>query len=186
MLCSACGPPTVQSPRKYPFHPLAPHVSTPLASLDKQTQRASPQLQTQHLSFSLRSMQNVRLRKTRPWDGSPIRYPDPAIEILDERFQKYAIGNAAVERLCTGLRWGEGALFGLGMRVACSSAIFPTIASCAGAKAMVVSMFFDLRPITAMGTPRDRAGRLVSCEHGHAPRDPHRIRRVYHRSHRPF
>ena len=46
--------------------------------------------------------------KTRPWDGSPVPYPDPAIEILDTRFEKYAIGNAAVERLCTGLRWGEG------------------------------------------------------------------------------
>ena len=45
--------------------------------------------------------------KTRPWDGSPVPYPDPAIEILDTRFEKYAIGNAAVERLCTGLRWGR-------------------------------------------------------------------------------
>ena len=26
-------------------------------------------------------------------------YPDPAIEVLDKRFSKYKIGNAAVERL---------------------------------------------------------------------------------------
>ena len=41
------------------------------------------------------------------WEPSPI-YPDPSIEILDPRFLKYRLFNAAVERLATGLRWGEG------------------------------------------------------------------------------
>ncbi|MEI7466792.1 MAG: SMP-30/gluconolactonase/LRE family protein, partial [Chloroflexota bacterium] len=36
------------------------------------------------------------------------RYPDPAIEILDPRFAKMRLGNAAVEQLCTGFRWAEG------------------------------------------------------------------------------
>ena len=30
---------------------------------------------------------------------SPVVYPDPAIELVDPRFAKYKIGNAAVERL---------------------------------------------------------------------------------------
>src|SRR5260370_30095903 len=39
---------------------------------------------------------------------SPVVYPDPAIEVLDPRFAKYKVGNAAVERLYTGTRWSEG------------------------------------------------------------------------------
>jgi gluconolactonase len=35
-------------------------------------------------------------------------YPDPAVEVLDPRFLKYRITNAAVERLATGMRFGEG------------------------------------------------------------------------------
>jgi len=36
------------------------------------------------------------------------RYPDPAIEIVDQRLAKYRQGNAAIERLYTGARWAEG------------------------------------------------------------------------------
>src|SRR5260370_397532 len=39
---------------------------------------------------------------------TPVVYPDPAIEVLDPRFAKYKVGNAAVERLYTGTRWSEG------------------------------------------------------------------------------
>ncbi|WP_407947510.1 SMP-30/gluconolactonase/LRE family protein [Paraburkholderia polaris] len=35
-------------------------------------------------------------------------YPDPAVEVLDPRSLKYRITNAAVERLATGMRFGEG------------------------------------------------------------------------------
>ena len=35
-------------------------------------------------------------------------YPDPAVEILDRRFERYRLFNAAVERLATGMRWCEG------------------------------------------------------------------------------
>ena len=44
----------------------------------------------------------------RNWETGVIAYPDPAIEVLDPRFAKYKIGNAAIERLCTGMRWAEG------------------------------------------------------------------------------
>jgi len=45
----------------------------------------------------------------RDWSGqNPIHYPDPDIVVLDKRFAKYKIGNASIERLCTGLRWAEG------------------------------------------------------------------------------
>ncbi len=38
----------------------------------------------------------------------PARYPDPDIVVLDKRFAKIKIGNSAIERLYTGLRWAEG------------------------------------------------------------------------------
>src|SRR5256885_2139585 len=37
-----------------------------------------------------------------------VTYPDPAVEVVDPRFAKYKVGNAAVERLYTGTRWAEG------------------------------------------------------------------------------
>src|SRR3954470_2801321 len=42
------------------------------------------------------------------WAGSPVRYPDPAVRVLDPRFERYRIDSAAVERLATGFRWVEG------------------------------------------------------------------------------
>ena len=37
-----------------------------------------------------------------------VKYPDAAVEILDPRFRKYRLQNAAIERLYTGTRWSEG------------------------------------------------------------------------------
>jgi hypothetical protein len=34
----------------------------------------------------------------------PVLYPDPAVEVIDPRFAKYKVANAAVERLYTGTR----------------------------------------------------------------------------------
>src|SRR5690242_17056421 len=39
---------------------------------------------------------------------TPVVYPDPAVEVVDPRFAKYKVNNAAVERLYTGTRWAEG------------------------------------------------------------------------------
>ena len=45
----------------------------------------------------------------RDWSGrQPVRYPDPDIKSLDPRFEKYKVGNAAIEKLHTGARWAEG------------------------------------------------------------------------------
>src|SRR5260370_23987630 len=37
-----------------------------------------------------------------------VRYPDPALQVLDRAFARLRIGNAGVERLATGFRWAEG------------------------------------------------------------------------------
>jgi len=41
-------------------------------------------------------------------NAPPIHYPDPDIIVLEDAFKKIKIGNAAIERLHTGLRWAEG------------------------------------------------------------------------------
>jgi len=38
----------------------------------------------------------------------PIHYPDPDVIALEDAFKKIKIGNAAIERLHTGMRWAEG------------------------------------------------------------------------------
>jgi len=45
----------------------------------------------------------------RDWSGhSPVRYPDPDIVSLDKRFDRYKLGNTAIQRLHTGTLWAEG------------------------------------------------------------------------------
>ncbi len=45
----------------------------------------------------------------RDWSGKqPIRYPDADIVVLDKQFEKYKIGNTAIQRLATGALWAEG------------------------------------------------------------------------------
>src|SRR5712691_4929683 len=45
----------------------------------------------------------------RDWTGkNPVRYPDPDIVTLDNRFNKYKIGNTPIQRLHTGMLWAEG------------------------------------------------------------------------------
>ncbi len=49
------------------------------------------------------------LTTARDWSGGePVRYPDPDVVVLDKRFEKYKLINAAVQRLHTGLLWAEG------------------------------------------------------------------------------
>ena len=42
------------------------------------------------------------------WSDAPGRYPDPAVRVLDPRFDRCRLHNAAVERIATGYRWVEG------------------------------------------------------------------------------
>ena len=102
--------------------------------------------------------------KTRPWDGSPVRYPDSAIEILDPRFQEYAIGNAAVERLCTGLRWCEGPVWFGDMRCLIFSDI-PNNRMMRWSEDDGRLGVFRFPTHNINGNTRDRQGRLITCEH---------------------
>jgi gluconolactonase len=98
------------------------------------------------------------------WRAHP-RYPDPAIEVLDERFERYRIFSAAVDRLWTGSRWGEGPVwFGDGRYLLWSDIPGDRILKWEE-ETGAISHF--RRPSGfANGNTRDRQGRLVTCEHG--------------------
>ena len=98
------------------------------------------------------------------WRDHP-RYPDPAIEVLDERFAPCRIFNAAVERLYTGCRWAEGPVwFGDGRYLLWSDIPNDRILKWEEETGQV-SIF--RRPSDfANGNTRDRQGRLITCEHG--------------------
>ena len=98
------------------------------------------------------------------WQPSE-RYPDPAVEILDPRFAKYRVALAAVERLTTGSRWGEGPVwFGDGRFLLWSD--IPNNRIMKWEEATGAVSIFRSPSNHANGNTRDRQGRLVTCEHG--------------------
>lgn len=101
---------------------------------------------------------------TAGWRDHP-RYPDPAIETLDERFEQYRIFSAAVERLYTGCRWSEGPVwFGDGRYLLWSDIPNNQILKWEEETGSVNTF---RRPSNfANGNTRDRHGRLITCEHG--------------------
>lgn len=98
------------------------------------------------------------------WREHP-RYPDPAVEILDERFAQYAIFSAAVERLYTGCRWAEGPVwFGDGRYLLWSDIPNNRILKWEEETGKVSN--YRKPTDFGNGNTRDRQGRLITCEHG--------------------
>jgi gluconolactonase len=98
-----------------------------------------------------------------PFAPSP-QYPDPAFELLDERFAALRLFSASVEQLASGLRWAEGPVwFGDGRYLLVSDIPNNRILrwdECSGATSV-----FRSPSAMSNGHTRDRQGRLVSCEH---------------------
>ncbi len=94
-----------------------------------------------------------------------IRYPDPAIEVIDPSFARYRVFSAGIERLATGCRWSEGPVwFGDGRTLLWSDIPNNRILRF-DEETGAVSAF--RKPSNfANGNTRDRQGRLVTCEHG--------------------
>jgi gluconolactonase len=98
------------------------------------------------------------------WPMSPVRYPDPAIQVLDPRFAKYRLGNAAVERLATGFRWAEGPVwFGDGRYLLWSD--IPNNRIMRWLEETGEVSVFRSPSHYSNGHTRDKQGRLVTCEH---------------------
>jgi len=93
------------------------------------------------------------------------RYPDPAIQVVDQSFTRYRIANAGVERLATGFRWCEGPVwFGDGRYLLWSDIPNDRIMRW-DEETGAVSVF--RKPSSyGNGNTRDRQGRLVTCQHG--------------------
>ena len=101
----------------------------------------------------------------RDWDGGPVRYPDPAIEILDPRFNSYSIKNSTVERLWTGCRWAEGPVwFGDGRYLLWSD--IPNNRILRWTEETGEVSVYRSPSNNSNGNTRDKQGRLITCEHG--------------------
>jgi gluconolactonase len=93
-----------------------------------------------------------------------LRYPDPSIEVLDERFLKLRLFSSTVEQLATGLRWAEGPVwFGDGRYLLVSDIPNNRIVRWDEASGAVSE--FRKPSDHANGLARDRQGRLLTCEH---------------------
>jgi gluconolactonase len=92
------------------------------------------------------------------------RYPDPAVRVLDPRFNALRIASASVECLYQGARWSEGPVwFGDGRYLLWSDIPNNRILRWDEATGEVGT--FRQPSNNANGHTRDREGRLVSCEH---------------------
>jgi len=98
-----------------------------------------------------------------PFAPSP-RYPDPAIEVLDESFLKLRLFSAGVEQLASGLRWAEGPVwFGDGRYLLFSD--IPNNRILRWDETSGMTSVFRAPSNNANGHARDRQGRLIGCEH---------------------
>ncbi len=100
---------------------------------------------------------------SRDWN-TPVRYPDPAVEIVDKRFIPYRLASAALERLWTGGRWNEGPVWFGDLRCLIWSDI-PNDRMLRWSEESGAVTVFRTPANNANGNTRDRQGRLITCEH---------------------
>jgi gluconolactonase len=94
----------------------------------------------------------------------PVRYPDTRLKVLDPRFQRLILGNAAIERIAGGMRFTEGPVwFGDGRYLLFSD--IPNDRIMRWEEETGAVSVFRKPSNYANGNTRDRQGRLVTCEH---------------------
>ncbi|HEY6748189.1 MAG TPA: SMP-30/gluconolactonase/LRE family protein [Mycobacteriales bacterium] len=98
-------------------------------------------------------------------DRTVVRLPDPAIEILDDRFRPLTLMQGIVERLWTGGRWLEGPVWFADHRCLLFSDI-PRDRMLCWSEATGEVAVHRAPSDHSNGNTRDRQGRLVTCEHG--------------------
>ncbi len=102
----------------------------------------------------------------RDWSGqSPVRYPDPDIVVIDDRFKKYKIGNTPIQRLYTGTLWAEGTAWcGVGRYLLWSD--IPNNVQMRWLDEDGHVSVFRNPAGNSNGNTFDWEGRQISCEHG--------------------
>src|SRR3989454_12858219 len=103
-----------------------------------------------------------------PEQKNPVVYPDPAVEVVDPRFAKYKVGNAAVERLYAGTRWAEGPVWFADGRYLLFSDI-PNNRILRWLEETGEVSVFRSPSNYSNGNYRDRQGRALTCEHQTRP-----------------
>nr|WP_198984544.1 SMP-30/gluconolactonase/LRE family protein [Herbaspirillum sp. ASV7] len=98
------------------------------------------------------------------WQPS-LRTPDPAVRILDPRFEHYRLPHATVERLWTGARWSEGPVW-IGDARALLWTDLPNDRILRWDEVTGQVAAYRTPSDKANGMTRDRQGRLIVCEHG--------------------
>lgn len=99
--------------------------------------------------------------------SEPVRYPDPDIVTLDKRFNKYKLGNTAIQRLHTGAMWAEGPAWSAVGRYLLWSDIPNDRHLRWLEESGHVSPRFRSPTGNSNGNTFDYQGRLISCLHGH-------------------
>jgi gluconolactonase len=98
-------------------------------------------------------------------NAQPVRYPDPDIVALDKRFEKYKIGNTAIQRLHTGMLWAEGPAWnGLGRFLLWSD--IPNDVQLRWLNEDGHVSIFRNPAGNSNGNTFDFEGRQIACEHG--------------------
>jgi gluconolactonase len=102
----------------------------------------------------------------RDWTGqSPVRYPDPDVVALDNRFRRYIIGNTTIKRLHTGTLWAEGPAWnGVGRYLVWSD--IPNNVQMRWLEEDGHVTVFHNPSGYSNGNTFDFEGRQLSCEHG--------------------
>jgi gluconolactonase len=102
----------------------------------------------------------------RDWSGQvPVRYPDPDLVALDNRFRRYIIGNTVIRRLHTGTLWAEGPAWnGVGRYLVWSD--IPNNVQLRWIEEDGRVTVFRNPSGYSNGNTFDYEGRQLSCEHG--------------------
>lgn len=110
-------------------------------------------------------------------NAPPVRYPDPDIVVLDDRFKKYALGNTPIQRIyhSNEMLWAEGPAWnGVGRYL-----LWSDIPNDVQLRYMEddghISTRFRSPAGNSNGNTFDYQGRQISCQHG-----PRRVVRYEH------
>jgi gluconolactonase len=93
-----------------------------------------------------------------------LRYPEPAVQIIDPAFDRYRIYNSSLERLATGMRWAEGPVY-FAERSCLLVSDIPNNRVMKYSERDGRFTVYRTPSNYANGNTRDRRGRLVTCEH---------------------
>jgi gluconolactonase len=102
----------------------------------------------------------------RSWAGDQlVRYPDPDVVALDNRFRRYIVGNTVIQRLFTGTLWAEGVAWnGVGRYLVWSD--IPNNRQMRWLEEDGHVTVFRSPSGFSNGNTFDYEGRELSCEHG--------------------